>query len=199
MKQQRKNRVSVLLKSAIIIFVLAAVLAGGCSGPKGVTRQDRRIDARQMRTRTLHELYEKKPEAREKVKKAAGYGVFSDWGVNVIFVSAANGWGIVTDNKTGAETFMKMGQVGVGLGLGVKDFRAVFIFRSEKALRKFVDSGWEFGAHADAAAVSGEKGGQTSGAATFQDIEIYQFTKSGIALQATIAGTKYWPDNDLNE
>ena len=199
MKQQRKNRVIVFLKSATIVFISAAVLTGGCSAPKGVTRQDRKAYARDTRDKTLRELYEKKPEAREKVKKAAGYGVFSDWGVNVILVSAANGWGIVTDNRTGKETFMKMGQVGVGLGLGVKDFRAVFIFRSEEALRKFVDSGWEFGAHADAAAVSGEKGGQASGAATFQDIEIYQFTKSGIALQATIAGTKYWPDKDLNE
>ena len=199
MKQQSKNRVIVFLKSATIVFISAAVLTGGCSAPKGVTRQDRKAYARDTRDKTLRELYEKKPEAREKVKKAAGYGVFSDWGVNVIFVSAANGWGIVTDNKTGEETFMKMGQVGIGLGLGVKDFRAVFIFRSENALRKFVDSGWEFGGHADAAAVSGDKGGQTSGAATFQDIEIYQFTKSGIALQATIAGTKYWRDNDLNQ
>ncbi|RKY06482.1 MAG: hypothetical protein DRP66_08705 [Planctomycetota bacterium] len=198
MKQQRKNRVIVFLKSATIVFISAAVLAGGCSAPKGVTRRDRRAYARDARDKTLRELYEKKPEAREKIEKAAGYGVFSDWGVNVILVSAANGWGIVTDNKTGTETFMKMGQVGVGLGIGVKDFRAVFIFRSEEAMRKFVDSGWEFGGHADAAAVSGDKGGQASGAASFQDIEIYQFTKSGIALQATIAGTKYWPDKDLN-
>jgi len=29
-------------------------------------------------------------------------------------------------------------------------------------------------------------------------MEIYQFTKSGIALQATVAGTKYWKDKKLN-
>jgi len=29
-------------------------------------------------------------------------------------------------------------------------------------------------------------------------MEIYQFTESGIALQATIAGTKYWKDKELN-
>lgn len=198
MKQHRKNRTVVVPKLAALVLVLATVLPAGCSSPKGVTREDRKAYALEARDKTLEELYEKKPEAREKVKKAAGYGVFSDWGINVIFVSAANGWGVVTNNKTGQETFMKMGQVGIGLGIGVKDFRAVFIFRSEEALRKFVDSGWEFGAHADAAAVSGDKGGQASGAASLQDIEIYQFTKSGIALQATIAGTKYWRDNDLN-
>ena len=199
MKPYRTNRTIVALRLAVLVLVLATVLPAGCSSPKGVTREDRKAYALETRDKTLEELYERKPETREKVKKAAGYGVFSDWGVNVIFVSAANGWGVVTDNKTGQETFMKMGQVGIGLGLGVKDFRAVFIFKSERALRKFVDSGWEFGAHADAAAVSGDKGGQTSGAASLQDVEIYQFTKSGIALQATIAGTKYWRDNDLNQ
>src|ERR1051326_3596081 len=36
-------------------------------------------------------------------------------------------------------------------------------------------------------------------AATRRSMEIYQFTKSGVALQATVAGTKYWKDSKLNE
>ena len=193
----KKAKVS-LLSCAVILVSAAILLTASCTRPKGVTIDDKRDYARDMRDKTLQELYEKKPEAKAKVEKAAGYGVFSDLGVNVILVSAGQGYGVVVDNKTGKETFMNMAQVGVGLGLGVKDFRAVFIFRSEEALQKFVVSGWEFGGHADAAAVAGDKGGQASGAATFQDIEIYQFTKSGIALQATVAGTKYWKDKNLN-
>jgi hypothetical protein len=30
-------------------------------------------------------------------------------------------------------------------------------------------------------------------------MEIYQFTESGVALQATVAGTKYWKDSKLNK
>ena len=30
-------------------------------------------------------------------------------------------------------------------------------------------------------------------------MEIYQFTKSGVSLQATVAGTKYWKDSALNQ
>jgi hypothetical protein len=30
------------------------------------------------------------------------------------------------------------------------------------------------------------------------DMEVYQFVESSIALQATLAGTKYWKDEDLN-
>jgi len=29
-------------------------------------------------------------------------------------------------------------------------------------------------------------------------IRIYKLTKNGLALQATIQGTKYWKDGDLN-
>ena len=30
-------------------------------------------------------------------------------------------------------------------------------------------------------------------------MEIYQFTDSGVSLQATVAGTKYWKDSKLNQ
>jgi hypothetical protein len=30
-------------------------------------------------------------------------------------------------------------------------------------------------------------------------MEIYQFTQSGLALQATVQGTKYWRDEALNK
>ena len=35
--------------------------------------------------------------------------------------------------------------------------------------------------------------------ATLGGMEIYQFTQSGVALQATVAGTKYWKDSKLNK
>ena len=94
---------------------------------------------------------------------------------------------------------MKMGSVRAGVGLGVQDFRAVFIFYDKRVLNNFVEKGWEFGGQADAAAKSGEKGGSGEAAASVsKGMEIYQFTESGLALQATIQGTKYWKEKDLN-
>jgi len=44
------------------------------------------------------------------------------------------------------------------------------------------------------------KGNSAAGqAATRGGVEIYQFTESGLSLQATVAGTKYWKDSKLNE
>jgi len=106
---------------------------------------------------------------------------------------------VVVDNETGKRTYMKMALGGVGLGLGVKDYRVVMIFKDKTTLNNFVESGWDFGAHADAAAKAGETGGELSEEGDIiSGIEVYSMTESGLALQATVAGTKYWKDDKLN-
>ena len=47
---------------------------------------------------------------------------------------------------------MKMISAGGGLGVGVKDYRVVFVFQDEKALDQFLNSGWQGSAQTDAAA-----------------------------------------------
>lgn len=102
-------------------------------------------------------------------------------------------------DKKGHETFMKMGSAGLGLGLGVKDFRGLFIFHDQAKLDAFVAKGWDFSGQADATAKSDKKGGQLAGAGNITEgVELYQFTKNGLALQATLQGAKYWKDTDLN-
>lgn len=148
--------------------------------------------------RTLERLYKEAPDTRQMVKDAEGYGVFSNIGVNVIFLSGGGGSGVVVD-KSGGRTYMNMGSAGIGIGLGVKDFRGVFIFHSRKALDNFVEYGWDFSGQADAAAKSSDKGGEGSVAATVVNgASIYQLTENGLALQATLQGTKYWKSKKLN-
>lgn len=150
-----------------------------------------------MQEKTLSDLYKVKPQAKSEVAAAPGYAVFSNVNVNVIFASLGGGYGVVND-KAGKRTYMKMAEAGIGLGLGVKDFRAVFIFHDRATMDKFISSGWEFGAHADAAAKASDKGAAVGGEALIDGITIYQLTESGLALQATVKGTKYWKDDELN-
>jgi len=93
---------------------------------------------------------------------------------------------------------MKMGELGAGLGLGLTDFRAVFIFNKRSVMEQFVNKGWEFGGQADAAVKSSQQGYAAGGRVVISDITIYQLTEAGLALQATVQGTKYWKDSDLN-
>jgi len=186
-------------KIVAALGVLFLGLAGAipCYAAKG-TLEEQQAEVRTMRDQGLADLYRRDASLREKINRAEGYAVFSNVGVNLIFASVAGGKGIVVDRR-GKETFMKMASGGFGLGLGVKDFRAVLVFKTKQKLAQFIATGWDFGAQADAAAQSGDKGGAAAGAVTvLPDVEVYQITKNGVALQATLQGTKYWRDSELN-
>lgn len=186
------------------MHVLAAVAVGiflsGFAGlATAASPEEQRKEIRKMREETLAKLYKVHPLAKGDIRKAAGYAVFSNVGINLIFLSAAGGSGVAHDNRTGKDIYMKMISGGVGFGLGVKDFRGIFVFSTAKTFRQFVESGWAADAQADAAAKSGEKGGAVAGAITVAPgVDLYQLTETGLALQATIQGTKYYKDDELN-
>jgi len=186
--------------TALLALAAGLFLAGaGCATTKGSNPDEKRSYALSMRDETLQKLYRERPEAKEKIEKAAGYGCFSNIGTNIIFVSTGGGYGVVTDNATGEKTYMKMGEFGVGIGLGVKDFRAVFVFRDKTVMNTWIYDGWEWGGEADAAAKSGDQGGSATAAGNVNEgVEVYQFTESGVIAGATVSGTKYWRDDELN-
>ena len=184
--------------SRIILVLVTSALVAACATTQGNTPAEKRTAIKGMSTEVLNDLYDYKPAAKAEIAASPGYAVFDNAAVNVIFASFGGGYGIVHDNSTGAETYMKMGEFGVGLGAGVKDFRAVFVFHDAETMNDFITEGWAFGGGADAAAKAGDKGGAVSAEAVVDQITIYQLTESGLALQATVKGTKYWVDKELN-
>ncbi len=193
-----------ILIATALICALALPVTAGLFRPKGDTIEAQRAKVRKDRDEILAKLYAAHPEAKEKIGKAVGYATFNNVNINLLLLSSGAGYGIVVDAKTKKETFMGMGSLGGGLGFGAKDLRAVFIFNNADVMKKFMESGWQFGAEADATAKSGDKGLGASAKEGAVDtggnaFEIYQMTETGISLQATIAGTKYWKDKKLNE
>jgi lipid-binding SYLF domain-containing protein len=189
-------------RTLLSVAILLVSIALAACGPKGDTAADKRKVVRDMRAATLTELYKKRPEARGKLRQAAGYGVFTNIETKIMFVGGGSGYGVVVDNANGKETFMRMAKLQGGVGLGIQDFRAVFVFNDRAMMRKFIEEGWQFGGGADASLKAGEKGGAATGDVMVdtdvKPMEIYQFTASGVALSATAAGTKYWKDKELN-
>jgi lipid-binding SYLF domain-containing protein len=101
-----------------------------CSGPAAT--QD-----------TLQRLYKAQPKTKAVLKRAYGYAVFSDLGVQILLGGTGNGKGIVVNNKTKHQTYMKMIELQAGLGVGVDKFRVVFVFDNQPEFDGFVNSGWE--------------------------------------------------------
>jgi lipid-binding SYLF domain-containing protein len=181
-------------------FVLAMCLCCvGCAFPKrGGSVAERRNEVMKMHDNALEELYARDPVAREKIEAAAGYGVFSNIGTNLLLVTTEGGYGVAVDHETGERAYMKMVGAGLGLGIGAKDTRLIFIFQSQLALEQFMSGSWAAGADADAAGKVADAGGEQSVTVKTGDVEIYTITRNGLALSATINGTRFYRDGYLN-
>jgi len=184
------------LKVVVALMTIIIMFSGFWSGK---SNQEIKREYRAESAKTLKLLYKYAPDSKKILRSSYGYATFSNVGVNVIFLSAEGGGGLAHNNKTGKNIYMKMGSAGVGLGLGIKDFRAIFIFENKKVFDNFVNNGWEANAQADAAAKADKKGGALNAVITVEPgVRLYKLTQNGLALQATIQGTKYWKDGDLN-
>ena len=140
------------------------------------------------------------PSAKTAIEKAAGYAVFSNFGMKIFAAGTGTGKGVALDNKTKKETFMKMFEIQAGLGFGIKKFRLIWVFETPQTLGTFINSGWELGGQTSVAAKAGEKGASIQGAMyVAPGIWVYQITDTGLALELTAKGTKYYKDDDLNK
>jgi lipid-binding SYLF domain-containing protein len=198
-----------------------AVLAAACAGPRGANVEDKRDFVRKMRDRTLEDFYATDPALRGRLESAAGYAIFTNLNVHLLAISAGDGYGVAVDRASGKETFMRMAAIGGGPGIAMRDFRTVFLFRTEDAAKRFVDSGWEFVLEGNAQAISSHRGSSATAlaavsaggdqkasastqstaaatAATGEGVEVYQLTQAGLALNAAMLGTRYVPDDELN-
>lgn len=186
-----------LKKSLSVLVLLGLMLSGTAAYADKAEKKRQKIQ--DTRHEVLVELFETRPQAKAEMKDAEGYAVFSNTGIHFLLIGAGGGRGVVHDNASDIDTYMKMATLGVGVGFGIKDFKAVFIFHDRKSLDSFTNKGWDFSGEVDAAARSQDGGGEIGEAASFRKkVSVYQFTKAGLILQASLHGTKYWKDKKLN-
>ena len=184
---------------AILLVLSFTVIAGPSLAASKEEIKKGQADIRKVSNETLNNLYKLQPSAKGAISKAAGYAVFSNFGMKILVAGSGTGKGIAVNNKSKKETFMKMVEVQAGLGFGIKKFRLVWVFENEKLLTDFINSGWEFGAQASASAKASDQGGGLAGALSVKPgIWIYQLTDDGLALELTGKGTKYYKDDNLN-
>ena len=194
------------VKIALVLTVAGAVLMGSLfsgapvwAAKKETTKAEKQVEVRKTVNETLNRLYKLQPTSKEAIEKAAGYAVFSNFGMKIFFAGGGSGKGIAVQNAAKKETFMKMLEVQAGLGMGVKKFRLVWVFQTEEALNSFISSGWELGSQATAAAqYDGQGAGLAGAVAISKGVWLYQLTDDGLAVELTAKGTKYYRDDDLN-
>jgi len=163
-------------------------------------KEEKRRAILSMRDRTLAQLYKTNPEAKAEVESAVGYAVFDATGINVIMLVGVKGKGIAVENGSNKATYMNMVRAGTGPGIGYKDYRMVFVFKSKTVFDQFTTLGMDAGASADATMKMGGQGKEAVYSSSFNPyVKVYQITDKGLLLQANWGGTKFLKDSDLNE
>ena len=193
-----------------ISLPLPVALLTGCAGTgaserlggSAMTDADaakRREALRKLRADTLEDFYATKPELKAEVDRAVGYAVFDASQVNVVLFVGGLGGGVLVENGTGKETFMKMTRAGTGPGVGYKSFRQLLVFKDRALFDTFKTLGADVGASADATMKIGDKGMAIAPNTSFNpQLSVHQITDRGALLQANWGGVAYLPDANLN-
>ena len=185
---------AVFLGVAMVVVPGSVGLAGGSMTKKEIKLKAKKdiIDA--TAAETLRRLMERSPKAESLFEKAYGWAVFDN--LKLAFgISGGGGNGVAVRKDTGERIYMKMGTVGIGLGLGGQKYQVVFLFADKATFDNFVNKGWE--ADATAQAVAGTEGANAK--TDFRNgMAVYQLTEAGLMAHADIAGTKYWKNDKLN-
>lgn len=203
----RKLGIALALMSALAASANAADAGTGSAAsnsattlsPAEVAKQRKEILA--MRDATLKRLYKVKPAVRNEIAKAEGYAVFDANQANVILLVAGSGEGVLVDNATGQNTFMKMKRLGTGPGIGFKKYKQIMVFKSRKLVDTFKTVGADVTASSDATLKLSEhnEGKGVDGVVSLDPmVLVYQITDKGALLQANWGGMAYLPNSDLN-
>jgi lipid-binding SYLF domain-containing protein len=191
----KKLITSLMICVAVILFTTPAALADDEPTSAELKTESKRAKINEVADETLQTLFKERAKAKDLYDKAVGWAVFDN--AKVAFgISGGGGNGVAVSKTTGEKTYMKMGTAGVGLGIGVNKYQIVFLFQDETTLKNFVTKGWQADASATAAAGKNAADAKTDFS---NGIAIYQFTENGLMVNADIAGTKYWANDNLNE
>jgi lipid-binding SYLF domain-containing protein len=185
--------------TTVLVLVLAlgstALLAQEEPGSwKSLKRDAKRMKIDEEAQEALNVVLGGNAKAKELFEMAYGWAAFDNLKIAVGF-SGGGGNGVAVDKNSDQRTYMKMGTVGIGLGLGGKKYQVIFLFQDERTFTNFIYKGWT--ADTSAAAVAGDAGAGVAAGFT-NGMALYQITDKGLMASADIAGTKYWKNKKLN-
>ena len=163
-----------------------------------IIKERAKID--ELSEKALTNLYAKIPSAKRVIQDAYAYATLSNTGMKLGLFGDAHGRGLAVKKDTAEKVYMRMNEMGVGLGLGVKEYDLIFVMETEDAWRSFISGDIKFATSAEAAAGDGKASASIEGASIAgKGLWVYQLTKKGLAVDASIKGTKVYPYKKLNK
>jgi lipid-binding SYLF domain-containing protein len=150
-----------------------------------------------MAEATLQRLFDEEPGSWALFDRSSGYAVFDKREAS-FYVVAGYGRGVAVDAATGRRIYMKMATTGAGRGFGLGGFASqlVILFEDSATLEQFISQGMD--ASAEVGTMAGDDKERL--ALGFNDGKaVFVLTGKGWKIAAKLTGSRYWPDDALNE
>jgi len=154
-----------------------------------------RIEIDAVAANTLDAVLGKSVAAKTLFDRSYGYAVF-DSRKSSFLITTGKGIGVAVRKDSGERTYMHVATLGANLGAGVQFYQGLFLFENKAAFDSFVNRGWQ--ADAGAGATLGKASLEAQAKFT-NAMAYYQLSETGIMLDATLSGTKYWKSQELND
>ena len=153
-------------------------------------------------------IFRKAGESGKYVDTAYGYAVFPTIGKGGIGIGGAHGKGrVYQKGKYIGDTSMT--QVTIGFQLGAEGFSEIIFFEDKRALQEFTQGNFEFGAEAQAVAITagasakanttgsstgvsgGKNDAKTASAGYRKGMATFTVAKGGLMYEASVGGQKF--------
>ena len=141
-----------LLMAALLVCLMTATSFAATSQEK-IDKERAEID--NLSVKALHNLYEKVPSAENVINNCYAYATLSNTGMKLGLFGDAHGRGLAVNNTTGEKVYMRMKELGLGIGLGIKEYDLIFVIGTEQAWKAFISGDIKFASSADASASDG--------------------------------------------
>jgi len=178
----------------LAVSMIAALLAVSCSSTyRSMSATEKREFLVELEEQTLAELVDQAPEAQAEIDRSVGHAIISNRLAKVPFVGAGEGIGVVFDAESGERTYLKVGRLDVGGGLGVREYRLVVLFFDRAPLQKLAGGKFELGAGVEAGAKDKDIGTGAGGVAGSRDDKrvLYQLSDAGVSATFTVRAIRY--------
>ena len=119
-KSKRLSASTIRSVSRLLLVIAPFLIATGCSTYGSMTVDEKRAHLVELEEKTMVELVESYPQAKEDLETAVGYAIMSNAATKVPVVGAGEGIGVVVDSRTDERTFLRLTRFDVGGGLGVR-------------------------------------------------------------------------------
>ena len=183
--------------AAVTVVLCLIAMTTTTTFAKSAEQQRKEID--ELSYKTLQRLYAKYPHAQRVINNCYAYATLSSTGIKFGLFGDAHGRGLAINNQTGERVYLRMQELSAGLGVGAKEYDLIFLINTRDAWDNFIIGKTRFGASAEASADDGVNGGTIEGAEyVAPGVWVFQMTTKGLALDATLKGTKIYKDKKLN-